>query len=215
MSMGVFDAHQQRWLSPEEVAGVPVEFRDKTFGDVEQRDNPKNFNEVVAGVKTFVERLEGALARGEGLVLCGTVGTGKTLLASLVAIEAIRLAGCMNVLQVEAHQFFESLKPSNDHHKRESRGYHRTATKPKDQYGSVTLLIIDDLGAEYHTDWAQVELDHLITSRHNNRLSTCITSNVLSAEEFETTYGARIADRLLERNHWYTLDGASYRGRNK
>lgn len=211
---GLFDPRQQRWLSPEEVAGVPVEFRDKTFDDVEPRDNPTNFNEVLAGVKTFVERLEEALQKGEGLVLCGTVGTGKTLLASLVAIDAIRLAGCKNVLQVEAHQLFDSLKP--DSGKQASKGYYnRAVAKPKDQYNSVALLVVDDIGAEYQTDWAQVELDHIITTRHNKRLSTCITTNLLNADEFEETYGPRIADRLLERNTWYTLNGPSYRGSRK
>jgi DNA replication protein DnaC len=213
---GLFSSSERRWISPEEVAGIPKEFWDLTLDDVEPRDNPVNFNAVVEDVNEFTERRDVALRNGNGITICGTVGTGKTMLVSTIARQAMEIVGFNDVRQVEAHQLFESLKPKAASEEKDIfyRDY-RFVEKPKDKYLAVRLLVIDDLGAEYHTDWAQVELDHIITTRHNKRLSTCITTNLLNADEFEETYGARIADRLFERNAWYTLDGPSYRGSRK
>ena len=158
--------------------------------------------------------MEEAIANGEGLTICGTVGTGKTYLLCIVGNEVVKQLGSDKVLRVDAHEFFNSLKPFAEEDRKERRvGYGTYLKEPRaiDRYNSVELLVIDDLGSEYHTDWAQVELDGVITSRHNERLSTCITTNVLDSDEFEEEYGARIADRLLERNWWYSLDGPSYR----
>lgn len=214
MSWDDYDYSTGEHRDPLERAGIPVEFWDKTFEDLDPCNDLPGFDSVVAAVKQFVEKLKQNLENGTGLVLCGTVGTGKTLLLSRVAVEAVRLLGPEEVLQVEAHTFFDSLKPNAENERKERRvGYKATIKEPKarDRYRKVRLLVIDDVGAEYHTDWAQVELDGVITSRHNNQLTTCITTNLLNAQEFEDTYGARIADRLLERNCWYTLDGPSFR----
>lgn len=213
---GYWDEFENRWIPPEEYSGIPEEFRGKTLADVVPRPDLAGFSSVVAATKRYIEGIQEAVPKGVGINYCGTVGGGKTLFGSIIAVEAVKALGCGKVLQVDAHTLFNSLKPSSANSPREKHiGYGFGTTRKEvpisQRLCSVDLLLIDDLGSEYHTDWAQVELDNIITSRHNNRKATIITTNLLNAEEFENVYGARIADRLLERNQWFTLDGPSYR----
>ncbi|NJL93273.1 MAG: ATP-binding protein [Anaerolineae bacterium] len=62
-----------------------------------------------------------------------------------------------------------------------------------DTLKNVELLIIDDLGAESASQWAQEKLYQLLNHRYNGRLPTVITTNV-DEDRFEE----RIASRLLD-----------------
>jgi DNA replication protein DnaC len=58
---------------------------------------------------------------------------------------------------------------------------------------SVSLLIIDDLGAEYSTEWVKEKLDIIVNFRYLNRLPLVVTTN-LPAVQLES----RISSRLME-----------------
>jgi len=86
----------------------------------------------------------------------------------------------------------------------------------KDDYGQplpsvletaerVPLLILDDLGAEKTTEWAEAKLDELIDYRYINRLPTVFTTNLAPAQ-----LTGRIASRLKE-GVTVTLEGPDYR----
>ena len=62
---------------------------------------------------------------------------------------------------------------------------------------SVGLLVIDDMGAEYGTDWVVNKVDSIITHRYNELLPTIITTN-LTKEEMKGRYMERVYDRLKQ-----------------
>ena len=59
----------------------------------------------------------------------------------------------------------------------------------------TNLLILDDLGMEYPSDWVLNKVDAIITSRYNKMLPIVITTNLIPAE-INTRYMERIYDRL-------------------
>ena len=64
---------------------------------------------------------------------------------------------------------------------------------------SVSVMVIDDLGVEYldKNGYFNHRLDELIDDRYSNYRKTIITTN-LNSEDFQTRYGARVADRIRE-----------------
>ena len=64
-----------------------------------------------------------------------------------------------------------------------------------DTYTRLSLLILDDLGAEKPTDFTERVLYNIIATRLDNQLRTIITSN-LSVDEVNEIYGPRIGSRL-------------------
>jgi DNA replication protein DnaC len=76
------------------------------------------------------------------------------------------------------------------------------------------MLVIDDIGTEVQTpSWQQV-LDDVLDARWQCSLATVLTSN-LSAENFKTRYGERIADRIRDDGCVASLSGQSMRAPGK
>ena len=85
--------------------------------------------------------------------------------------------------------------------------YEPTSTK----YLECDLLILDDLGTEFSTQFAVSVIYNLITTRKNKGLSTIISTN-LSAEELTKRYDDRIYSRIVG-SDYTTLyfSGSDYR----
>lgn len=68
-----------------------------------------------------------------------------------------------------------------------------------DKMMGVPMMVIDDLGVEYldKNGYFNHRLDELIDDRYSNYRKTIITTN-LNSEDFQTRYGARVADRIRE-----------------
>lgn len=73
----------------------------------------------------------------------------------------------------------------------------RTEEELIDEYGSVSLLVLDDLGSEKPTEWAESTLYLIIDRRNRDDRWTIVTTN-LSLGEIEQRIGARIASRLAD-----------------
>jgi len=82
-----------------------------------------------------------------------------------------------------------------------------------DWASEVSLLILDDLGAQNETDWAVSKLEWLIGERFSQGKCTIITTNLTQAE-LEKLFGPRVVDRLAERALYISLVGHSLRKRN-
>ncbi len=118
-----------------------------------------------------------------GLLLRGPAGRGKTHLAVAVVYE-VSLARQVPSLFVNVPEWLNSLKDSFD-----SGG---PVLSPRE----FKLAILDDLGAEQHTEWSRDQIYSLINHREANRLPTIITTN-LSDEALTLRLGAPTMSRLI------------------
>ncbi len=136
-------------------------------------------------------RLALRLARGfaeepEGwLVLTGLPGTGKTHLAAAIA-NALMARGA-GVWLVTVPDLLDHLRNTYapDARARYDRVFDAVRTAP--------ILILDDLGSQSSTPWAQEKLFQLFNDRYNAKLPTVITSNLLLDD-----HDARLRSRMLD-----------------
>ena len=190
------NAHRVRLLL--ESSGIPRDLRDMTFDKVKPRQDVKGFAQGLDACKRFTVDIKPNMEAGRGLTLLGDPGLFKSGLSSLVAKAAISEG--VETYFVSAARMFEALKPGDD-----SEDYIESLL-------TVPLLIIDDLGNEYRTEYSLYNLDLIISGRHSEMLSTIITSNYYRGE-FAKAYAPRIIDRLRERNQEFEFRGSSYRQR--
>lgn len=119
------------------------------------------------------------------LVLLGGYGCGKTHLAAAIANACISRG--------EPALFI--VVPDLLDHLRAAFGPHSSSTYDQrfEQIRSAPLLILDDLGTQASTPWAQEKLFQLFNHRYNARLTTVITSNH-KLEEIDQRIRSRLAD---------------------
>ena len=137
--------------------------------------------------KAFVESPKG------WLVLTGMNGCGKTHLAVAIINERLKLG----------HPAFFAFVPA-------FLDYLRATFRPDSLTGydelfeevkAAPLLVLDDLGSENSTPWAEEKLYQIIVHRHNGRLPTVITSNYESLDELEEKkprIRSRLSDAMVE-----------------
>jgi DNA replication protein DnaC len=125
---------------------------------------------LVRHVRRFVGDIEENLAAGRGLWFHGTVGTGKTTLALLVA-KAARDAG-RSVAIYSVPLLFAELR---DTFGEDSDDSHLALFR---RLSEVDLLVLDDLGAERQTEWVLEQLFSLVNERWQDQRSIVVTSNV-------------------------------------
>jgi DNA replication protein DnaC len=129
---------------------------------------------------------------GSWLVLVGSSGAGKTHIAAAIA------NGC---LERGTPALFVVVPDLLDHL--------RAAYKPDadvaydelfEQVRSAPVLILDDLGVQSATPWAQEKLFQIINHRFNARLPTIITTNV-PLSKFDDRMRSRLCDPSLSQPH--------------
>jgi DNA replication protein DnaC len=119
------------------------------------------------------------------LILTGGYGAGKTHLAAAIANQ--RTAEGFAVLFLVVPDLLDYLRAAYD--PRSGASYDRRF----DEVRSAPLLVLDDLGAQSSTAWAQEKLFQILNYRYNAKLPTIITMS-MSMEEFE-----RVDPRLFVR----------------
>lgn len=141
---------------------------------------------VAAGIKLrylnatseLAESLYQSVRSGKGAYLFGNVGTGKTHLASAVAMRAIDQG--IRVRMVDMPSIIAHVKASFA-----TGGTEDDVFVHLCRYG---LLIIDDLGKEAPTDWTLTQVFRVINSRYESLKPVIITSQY----DFKSL-GARLA----------------------
>lgn len=135
--------------------------------------------------KAFERTLAFAQSPQGWLVLRGGYGCGKTHLAAAIANHQLALG--RPVLFVNTPDLLDHLRAT----------YSPTSSVRYDerfqQVRNAPLLILDDLGTQSHTDWAQEKLYQIFNHRYNGRLPTVVTTN----EELEAIE-IRIRSRLVD-----------------
>lgn len=146
---------------------------------------------------------------GTGLLLSGPNGTGKTHLALGCAI-ALRHAGCRGVMYRSASEIQREMRCAWDRHISESAVMMAYTTLP--------LLVIDDIGKQFSTDYMQHCLYEIFDGRYSRRLPTILTTNltpsVLGAGiSTDQDLSSAVVSRLMESMICVPVTGNDYRKR--
>jgi len=141
------------------------------------------------------------------VVLAGPVGTGKTLLATALGVEACRRRH--HVLFLRVADLVRSLVEAREE---------RHLTRLHQRYQKVGLLVADELGF-VPLDRAEAELlFNLLAERHGRR-STIVTTNLAFSEWAQVFQSEKLTTALLDRlgasTHVLTTKGESYRTRHR
>lgn len=134
------------------------------------------------------------------LLIQGGYGVGKTHLAA--AIANARLREGSPVLFLNAPDLLDYLRAAFNPNSEE------TYSQRFEQLLDTPLLILDDLGTQNATPWAEEKLFQLLNHRYIARLPTVITTN-LALDDLDPRLSSRLADMDLVRK--LPIDAPDYR----
>ena len=129
-------------------------------------------------------------APGSALVLVGPRGVGKTLAAAWIVRRRA---------QAETWSYFVNW-PAFLERLREAARTKSDATVLERRLRMTSLAVIDDLGAEQATEWAEERLYLLLDYRLNHGLPIVVTTN-RTPEELDALLSARCSSRLFGMVH--------------
>ena len=195
-------------LAHERLGDLPPEMQQRmTFaafdprGRTSSRTDRESLERAKAAAETFAADPEG------WLLFTGDRGSGKTHLAVAIAGESLR----------RDRPVFYAFVPTLLDHLRATFSPDSPIRYDElfEQLKTVPLLILDDLGAETSTAWAEDKLYQIVVHRHEARLPTVITS-AYGLDELEQAK-PRIGSRLMDVNvvNWQPITAPNYRDQRR
>jgi DNA replication protein DnaC len=141
--------------------------------------------------KATAERYAEHVAEGGSgcLIMIGSVGTGKTMLATAIAAKMIsaRRKCCIARLSEMMRDFKDSWRKDSD----------RSESQVMDYYSNVGLLVLDEIGVQFDSDTEKMYIFEVIDGRYQNMKPTVLISN-LDLAGVKASIGERVYDRLRE-----------------
>jgi DNA replication protein DnaC len=175
--------------------------KDQTFESVNLRrgeldaEQWENLKRALAVAQNYAQQPEG------WLVFLGTYGCGKTHLAAAIANE--RVSQGYQALFVVVPDLLDHLRATYSPNSQVSYD------KRFEEVRTTPLLVLDDLGTESATPWAQEKLYQIFNYRYNACLPTVITTS-FELEDIDT----RLRTRMLDESRCavFLIMAPSYRG---
>ena len=155
---------------------------DEEYG-ISPRENAKGIYETALKYAEFDSSVS------KQLLLYGSTGLGKTFTSDCIAKEFIKKG--KDVFYTSAPRLFTIFEDYKF-----GRNTSAEAKRIIDYISTVDLLIIDDLGTEFRTQYIDSILFDIINTRTNENQHMIISTN-LKPSQLETTYSARISSRIL------------------
>lgn len=148
----------------------------------------------------YANHFDEMLAKNQGLLFYGGVGTGKTFAAACIANYLLNQR--IPVIMTSFVKLLESMQ-----------GFSEDDSALIARLNRAKLLIIDDLGAERSTDYALEKVYDIVDSRYRAKLPIILTTNLSMTELKESTdiRYTRIYDRIFEMCYPMQFKGQSWR----
>lgn len=163
-------------------------FKTRYYPDVTDMEIGVNQKEHMQAVfellKSYADNFS---LKNKSILMTGATGLGKTHLSLAIANRAVDKG--FNVIYESAQNLMDKLE--KEHFSRST-----SDTSYKDEIMDCDLLIIDDLGCEFQTQFTKAEVYNIVNTRHLRQLPTIINTN-LTPEEIEQVYHQRVASRIL------------------
>ena len=141
---------------------------------------------LLAELRAYAEEFDRS---SESLMLFGNAGLGKTHAA--LAIAGIVLEKDFEVIYVSSPDFFSKLEAL--HFGADPGGEEETLLQTA---AGADLLILDDLGTEFNSNFFLSTLYSLLNNRLGAHLPTIVTTNITDGALLEKLYTEKISSRL-------------------
>lgn len=191
-----YEEQMRRINRLKEASMMDKKYREVTFEKYEVREENKKVFEMA---KKYAGRFQDMYKKNQGLLLYGSVGTGKSFTAACIGNYLLD-----NAKPVIMTSFVKILQ---DIWENDREAEYITILN------SASLLIVDDLGTERETDYALEKVYNIIDSRVRANKPMIITSNLELNDmmECEDIRKKRIYDRILECCYPMYVGGKSFR----
>lgn len=189
---------RMQYLDSMRRTGFPdAEMREWTFAKSDHTDQK---NENIA--RKYVANFNAMREQGTGLLLCGSVGTGKSFLAAAIANELISQGTPCLMTNFSRIISRISEKFGGDQ-------------QYLDNLNRFDLLIIDDLGAERDTEYMWEKVMDVIDARYRAGLPLIVTTNLNPKDLYDPSdiRRQRVFSRLKEMCIFLEVNGVDRRSK--
>jgi len=188
-----------------EISSLP-HLKSRTFSNFDLRQNESLPADVVNQLEMAFHAAREFAENPEGwIVFVGQSGSGKTHLAAAIGNYRTGLGSPPLFSLVPDILDYLRSTFSPDSKVRYDRRF--------EEFKSAPMLILDDLGANSQSSWAQEKLFQLLNHRYNAELPTVITMSLDALKGIDARIRSRLADAHI--CEYYTITTPPYRNSSK
>ena len=169
-------------------------FPDESFFTMTFENNADHRTPAFSSAKKYADDFKVFQKTNTGLIMFGPFGTGKTYLAACVANALIDKGYTCKLITLEdaVHELMDS----------DEKSYYLSLIV------DVDLLILDDLGAEFQSDFMRAKVFEIINKRYIKRAPLIVTTNMTKNKILQPKEDLRrVMSRLWEMCLPINVDG--------
>lgn len=175
-----------KWKAKITGAAIPERFKDRTLESYVAKTSGQK--KALAFATEYAENFDLVLQEGRSAIFVGKVGTGKTHLAIGIALSIMQQQ--RSALFVTVQRLIRRVKDS--WHTKEE-----TESQVVDVFASPDLLVLDEVGVQFGSEFEKQVLFDVLNTRYENRKPSILLSNI-PKEQLSDYLGERVTDRLRE-----------------
>ena len=175
-----------KWKAKITGAAIPERFKDRTLESYVAKTSGQK--KALAFATEYAENFDLVLREGRSAIFVGKVGTGKTHLAIGIALSIMQQQ--RSALFVTVQRLIRRVKDS--WHTKEE-----TESQVVDVFASPDLLVLDEVGVQFGSEFEKQVLFDVLNTRYENRKPSILLSNI-PKEQLSDYLGERVTDRLRE-----------------
>lgn len=183
----IFERKEQKFQERLKRCNIMKRFQDANFETLGKIGIPEDIKDNYLKAKQYADSFQSYYSRGIGIMMMGSVGRMKTTLAIAIA-QYIMRHGWSAYFVPMAELLDTMISMSRNPDRSELMRF-------EEMISNTDLLILDDLGTEYQTNWVTNKVDAIISRRYNRMRPVIITTNLLP-ENLKDQYAKRLYDRL-------------------